>query len=135
MSDAPSAGNWQTAFALKTDLRQRDMYAFEEALRLLEQGKPTVDTLIARTFQILRNLGMTVNSSIEADHHLKAAIKAGWLVSPEAETAEISGRRARLVYLLGGEDVDDLHPGKVIWYGARIIEAYNKAKEPPDPNS
>jgi hypothetical protein len=45
---APSV-NWQTAFRLKADLRQKDIYAFETELRLLEKSAPAVNTVVAQS--------------------------------------------------------------------------------------
>lgn len=129
--------NWQTAFALKPDLRQKDIYTFESELRLLEQGKPTLEAVLSKAFQIMRSLGMNINSNIETEHQLKAAIKADWVTSPQCEIATISPNgtgRARTVYLFAGENVDEMHPGKVRWYGQRINEHYSAAVQPPDPN-
>lgn len=129
--------NWQTAFKLKPIEKQAQVYAFESELRAQEKRAPALDDLLTRTFQVLRGVGMTIHSSIEAEHHLRAAIKAGWLESPRAEIARITGadNLERVAYLLDGVEVGDLKPGKVRWYGERIQAAYNAATATPDPNS
>jgi len=137
--DEEQPHNWQTDFKLKTALLQRDVYAFETELRILEKSAPGVDTVLERVFQVLRTLGMTVDSNIETEHNLKAAIRAGWILAPLCEVAEISpnGRltaRKQTRYLFDDQNVDEMHPGKVRWYGREIIAAYNKAVEIPDPN-
>lgn len=129
--------NWQEAFAIKADLVQGDIYKFESELRLLEKSTPGVDTVLDRVSQILRSMGMTVESNIETEHNLKAAIRAGWIENPTCEIAEISANgsgKKSTRYLFAGTNVDEMHPGKVRWYGRQIIQAYNAAVEIPDPN-
>lgn len=138
--DAPAPSvNWQTAFRLKADLRQKDIYAFETELRLLEKSAPAVNTVVAQSLQVMRTIGMTVDASIESEHHLKAAIKAGLIEAPTWEVATVhangaTGGKQTTRYFLAGENVDEMHPGKVRWYGKRINLAYQKAVEIPDPN-
>lgn len=102
--------SWKEQFALKSDLRQRDVYAFETAVNTL--GGFSKD-----------------GSNILADHALKAAIEAGWLVGPASEVLRDAAGKPR--YFLGGEQVDDLHPGKVRWYGLRVVAHYSAAVAPP----
>lgn len=135
---ADVANNWQTAFVLKSDLRQKDVYSFESELRRLEQTAPNLETVLSKAFQIMRALGMNINSNIETEQQLKAAIKADWIETPQCEIATISPNgtgKARTVYLFGSENVDEMHPGRVRWYGQRVNEHYNHATEIPDPNS
>lgn len=129
--------NWQTAFKLKAPLVQRDVYTFETQLRQFEKTAPSVDTLLERVFKILSQMGYTTLQNIEAEHHLKAAIKAGWVTAPACEVAEVTGNGGRksVRYLVDGVNVDEMHPGKVRWYGARVSAAYHQAVEVPDPNS
>lgn len=136
-TEAPVKTGWQAAFQLKTPLVQKDVYAFETQLRLFEKTAPSVDTLLERVFKILSQMGYTTMQNIEAEHHLKAAIRAGWVESPACEVAEVTGNGGRksIRYLIEGVNVDELHPGKVRWYGARVSAAYHTAVEIPDPNS
>lgn len=132
-----SAQNWQEVFALKADLRQKDLYAFETELRLLEKGAPSINTVVSQSLQVMRTIGMTVDTSIESEHHLKAAIKAGWIESPLCEIATVSPNgtgKQTTRYFFAGQNVDEMHPGKVRWYGRQVNVAYQKAVEIPDPN-
>ena len=104
------APSWKEAFALRDDLRQRDVYAFEAAVSA--QGGFSKD-----------------GSSILAGHALKAAIEAGWLAAPASEVLQKLDGTKR--YFVEGVDVDDLHPGKVRWYGTRIIDHYARSVTPP----
>lgn len=133
--EAPKT-NWQTAFALKTPLVQKDVYTFETHLRQFEKTAPSVDTLLERVFKILSQMGYTTLQNIEAEHHLKAAIRAGWVTGPACEVAEVTGNGGRKStrYLVAGENLDEMHPGKVRWYGAQVSAAYHRAVEIPDPN-
>jgi len=98
-----SAPSWKDQFKLRGDLRQRDVYAFETNAHKLG--------------------GLDIAGNIiRASHALKAAIEAGWLVAPTSEVLQTSGGEKR--YHIDGEDVDDLHAGKVLYYGAKVIEAY-----------
>lgn len=141
---ADQSDNWQTAFVLKTDLRQKDVYTFESELRLLEKAAPTLQTVVSQSLQVMRSIGMTVDSSIESEHHLKAAIKAGWIANPVCEIAVMSpngtaawntaGKQSTR-YFFAGENVDEMQPGKVRWYGRQIQLTFQAAVEIPDPNS
>lgn len=133
----PAVKSWKEAFHLKADLRQKDVYAFEGALREQETKAPTLENVISRAFQVLRAVGMTIEANIESEHHLKAAIRAGWIESPLCEVAEVSlngtGRKT-VRFFVDGVNVDELHPGQVRWYGKQVQTAYNRAVEDPDPN-
>lgn len=107
-SNAPES--WKEKLALRDDLRQRDVYAFEENVNAL--GGFSKD-----------------GSNILAGHALKGAIAAGWLDAEAAEVLTTAGGDKR--YELNGEDVDDMHPGKVRWYGLKIIAHYSKWVTPP----
>ena len=100
------APSWKDSFKLRDDLRQRDVYAFETNVNKLGG---------------LREDG----ASIRAVTALKAAIEAGWLVAPVSEVLRDSKNRAR--HFIDGEDVDDMHAGKVLFYGARVVNAYTSA--------
>lgn len=128
--------NWQTDFKLRANLVQRDIYAFENELRLQEKTSVSLDTVLERTFAILRALSMSAESNIETQHNLISAIKAGWIENPVCEVAEVmTGNRKTMRYFFGGMNVEEMHPGKVRWYGKEIAKAYNAAVAIPDPNS
>ena len=125
--------NWQTDFKVKPGLVQKDVYVYETALRVFEKEAPSVDTIISRVSQVLRASGFTLMSSIEAEHYLKSAVKAGWIESPECEIVTVEGKGEKR-YMVDGVNVDDLHAGKVKWYGVQINRAHQEATEYPDPN-
>lgn len=127
--------SWQKVFELHPIEKQGQVYAFENALRVLDPRPATPQTVLEIVFNTLQNMGFVVNASVEAEHNLRAAIKAGWIKTPlcEVETVQ-NGKGTKQRYLFEGVEVEDLHPGKVRWYGARIREAYQKAIEIPDPN-
>ncbi len=105
-----SAPSWKELFKLRGDLRQRDVYAFELNVNLL--GGFSRD-----------------GSNILAAHALKAAIEAGWIADQSSEVLKTSGGEKR--YYVAGEDVDDMHPGKVRWYGLKVVAHYTEAVTPP----
>lgn len=68
--------------------------------------------------------------------YLKAAIGAGWIESPAAEKLEIKTvvdgkENIRYEYKVDGEDVDDIHPGKVSYMGEQVVSAYEVATAIP----
>lgn len=101
---------WQDEFKLRGDLVQRDMEAFDITLKDLG--------------------GTAVGPSANSGHLLKAAIACGWIEEPEGEAGDFKdGRR----YMLGGLNVDDMQPGKVLWYGGQVGKVYAAAlKIPPN---
>lgn len=105
-----AAPSWKDLLKLRDDLRQRDIYAFESNVHAL--GGFSKD-----------------GSNILADHALKGAIEAGWLDAEAAEVLTTAGGDKR--YYLNGENIDDLHAGKVRWYGLKIIAHYSNAVTPP----
>lgn len=95
---------WQDEFKLREDLVQADMETFDVVVKALG--------------------GTQIGPSANSGHLLKAAIAAGWIESPDAEVGTFEkGKR----YLLGGEDVDKLPPGKVLWYGGQVGKRYAAA--------
>ena len=102
--------SWKDQIKLRGDLRQRDVYAFEQCVNSLggfnQEG-----------------------SSILAGHALKAAVAAGWLADPDSEVLRDAKGNAR--HFIAGEDVDDMHPGKVRYFGLRIVGHYTAAVTPP----
>lgn len=128
---------WQADFTLKANLVQRDIVLYETELRRQEKGEVKAETVLDRVFQVLRGIGMTVNANTEAGQQLKAAIKAEWIMSPVCKIETVTDEKTKASetrFVLDGVNVDDLHPGKVRWYGARVVEAYNDAVRIPDPN-
>lgn len=107
-SDAPAS--WKDNLKLRDELRQRDVYAFEENVSAI--GGFSKD-----------------GSNVLAGHALKGAIKSGWLDAEAAEVLTTADGKER--FELAGEDVDDMHPGKVRWYGMRIMALYTKWVTPP----
>lgn len=103
--------SWKDSFKLRDDLRQRDVYAFETDVNTL--GGFSKD-----------------GSNILAAHALKAAISAGWLADPDSGEV-LTDSKGESRYHLNGEDVDDLHAGKVRWFGLRVVAHYSKAVAPP----
>lgn len=100
------APSWKAALVLRADLVQADVYAFEK--RADELGG-------------LMDGGFNMRSA----HALKAAIGAGWLVEPAAEV--LKDGRGQERFMFAGEDVDRMHPGKVLWFGSQITRAYSNA--------
>lgn len=107
---AASVSPWKDEFQLRGDLKQRDVYAFEDAMHTL--GGFSRD-----------------GSNILAGHALKAAIEAGWVAEPPSEV--LTDAQGKKRHHLDGIDVDDMHPGKVRWYGLRIVAHYSQAVAPP----
>lgn len=100
---------WQEMFKVKENLVQRDVYAFEDALR--KAGGIMLQT-----------------ASITAAHMVRAAIEAKWIESPETKHGEIDGKK---VWFIGSGDIDDMNAGRVRWYGQQVSAAYNQAVELP----
>lgn len=101
-----AAPSWKDRLKLRADLRQRDVYAFET--HLAEIGGISVD-----------------GASVRASHALKAAISAGWLEAPASEVLKTATGEPR--YFIDGEELDDMHAGKVLFIGSRIVQAYIEA--------
>lgn len=103
--------SWKDKFQLRGDLRQRDIYAFEQNVNTL--GGFSND-----------------GTNILAAHALKAAIEAGWLADPDSGDVLTDSKGAQR-FEMDGEDVDDMHPGKVRWYGMRVVAHYSQMVAPP----
>lgn len=117
MSDEqnPEAGaetppSWKNEFRLRSDLGQRDFYAFE--MEFTKLG------------------GFTSGGNIvHANRALKGAIHARWLEAPAAEVlTDDEGKRR---YLFAGENVDDIDPGRLRHYGNVITSKYIDAQKVP----
>jgi len=100
---------WQESFKIKEELKHGDYDAIELALFDMPNA--------ARIFK-------NADLSIVKGAWLKAAIQAGWIESPECK-ALVDKKNGKAAYIFDGQDVDDMHPGKVIWLGTRIIEAHD----------
>ena len=125
----PAAPSWQADFKLKEDLRQRDVYAFEQALYEFERALQNSlgETQMAR---IAQRIGLQMlPPNVWGAHALKAAIQAGWIERPEAEV--LNKTNGTKVYHYDGADVEELHAGKVRWYGDLIAGHYNSLVSPP----
>ena len=101
--------DWQKAFKLKSNLTQLDLENFERVL-----------------FGFSRRV-LTGNTG--AALRLKCAIEGEWIEAPETEVGEFKGEDNR--YFYDGKNVDEPHPGAVLWLGEQIDEAYSKAIEIP----
>lgn len=129
--------SWQKDFTLKTNLLQRDLVLYETELRRQEKVEVKSETVLDRVFQVLRGIGMTVNANTEAGQQLKAAIKAEWIITPACKIETVTDEKTKVTetrFVFDGLNVDDMHPGKVRWYGAQVVNAYNEAVKIPDPN-
>lgn len=100
---------WQKEFKLRDNLLQRDVYAFESALH--DAGGLQFDS-----------------ASVTSAHALKAAIAAGWIESPVCEKGMFEGKPR---WFVGSVNLDELHAGKVRWYGTAVLTAYNAAVDIP----
>jgi len=101
---------WQLEFELRADLVQEDIYAFEKIEQQLG--------------------GLRVGGySTRAAAALKAAIGAGWLAAPAVEVLKDAKGEPR--YMYAGENVDKMHPGKVLWLGTRVTQHYSAAITTP----
>lgn len=102
-------------YEIKADLRQGDVERFEMELI----GLP------AR---------LTISSSSKFGAELRAAIGAGWIVSPETSkrTVEENGKK-RTEYVFDGTPVDDMNPA-IVWKIGKEIDATYEACTVLDPN-
>lgn len=101
--------DWQKDFALKEDLRHGDFEAIELALFEMPNAA-----------RIFRNADL----SVVRGAWLKAAIQAGWIVTPECKA--LTDKKSReTAYLYDGGDVDRMHPARVLWLGAQVIERHD----------
>ena len=101
--------DWQENFALKEQLTQGDFEALEMAI-----------VKMPGVISMLRNSGL----SLAHGAYLRAAIQAGWIVTPEcrALTDDKSGDRA---FFYNGKDVDEMHPAAVKWLGQKVIDRHD----------
>ena len=113
---------WQDAFRLRDNLLQPDVYAFEKALQKLGG------------FQ----LSIVGGGTVQATHAICAAIEAGWIAEPESGTAKFTPSpngsakpKEDTNYYIGSKGIHEMTAGEVIWYGARVTEAYRDATAIP----
>lgn len=100
---------WQEQFKIKEELLHKDFEAIELALFDMPNAA-----------RIFRNADL----SVVRGSWLKAAIHAGWIISPECK-ALIDRRNNEAAYMYDGVDVDEMHPAKVLWLGKQIIDAHD----------
>lgn len=98
---------WQQDFELKENLTQGDFEALELALFKMPN--------IATTFR-------RAELSIVRGAYLRAAIQAGWIVSPKCKSL-VDEKDA--VYVYDGVDVDEMHPAKVNWLGEQVVNRHD----------
>lgn len=98
---------WQKDFALKDELTQADFEALEDAVTKFPKGL------------LLRSAG----SQLSHGAMLRAAIRAGWIVSPECR-ALVDERSHEAAYFYNGKDVDEMHPAVVKWLGEQVNARY-----------
>jgi len=103
--------DWQNDFELKSEFTQGDFEKLEEALFSMPKA-----LMLRRT-----------QSAINHGAMLRAAIQAGWIVSPDTEVmkGESSGKR----WFYSGKDVADLHPSIVRWLGNKVDEMYTSVQD------
>ena len=94
---------------IKEKLVQRDIYAFEMALK--KAGGYERSAL-----------------NVTAERFLKAGIAAKMIEEPGTEVGEFDGETR---YFIDGENVDEMNPGMVRKLGNEIAAAYSEAIEIP----
>lgn len=97
---AESLHDWQKEFKLKENLVELDVENIEKYL--IEFPRYT-----------LKQAGAAAS--------LKAAIAAGWVVSPDCEVGEFEGEKR---YFYNKQNIDEMHPGAVRWLGDQIDKLY-----------
>jgi hypothetical protein len=68
---------------------------------------------------------------------LKAAIVAGWIVSPACaarEEIDLASGQTRRVYLFDGVEIGKMRAREVYHYARLVSRRYVEETEPPDPN-
>jgi len=104
-------------FALKDDLRQRDVTAWNRAYLDHTPRVALAD---------------------ERQAALEAAIVAGWIVAPETRYEDVTdgatGKTSRR-YLFDGVDIEDMLPAEVYHYGGACNDHFNRAVFVPKPSS
>jgi len=100
------------AFELKTDMRQRDVAAWNRAY--IGYGSRTA-------------------LADERQAALQAAIEAGWIVSPECSYEDVvtDGMKPKRRYFFDGVQVDDLTPAEVNYYGSLCSAQFDRLMSIP----
>lgn len=106
----PELPGWQAAYKIRDALVQKDVAAFEIALHA--QGAFA-----------------GAGSGLVAERALKAAIEAGWLVEPACEV--LTDKAGDKRHFLDKVAIDEADPGKVRWYGDRVLVRYTQSQRPP----
>ncbi len=102
-------------YQLKTDLRQSDLEKFDMEV----QSVPNF---------------LLIASASKFGARFRAAIGAGWFVTPETVKREISQNgRKHYEYLFNGQDVGDMSAA-VVWRIGKEIEAIYEEMTTIDPN-
>lgn len=106
------------ALILKSDLRQRDVAAWNRAYLTYAPGRSAL--------------------AVERQAALQAAIEAGWIESPECRYEDVidpaTGARSRRHYF-DGVQVDDLLPAEVNHYGNLCTRRFDEVMRVPKPSS
>lgn len=110
MSTISENKGWEDAIEFKSELRQRDLEAYETAFFNLGGDKAS---------GIVSTSGAT----------LKSAIEAKWIVSPLAEV--LKDEKGAKRYFYDGQNIDDAHPGEVILLANKVAQLYNSLLEIP----
>jgi len=108
-SDGTAPDVFGRVFTLKTNLRQRDVTAWNRAY--LDHAP-------------------RVALADERQAALEAAIVAGWITSPESRYEDVTdgatGRQSRRFYF-DGVEVEDMLPAEVYHYGGQCNDHFNRA--------
>ena len=99
--------DWQEEFKAKENLVELDIEALEKELVLMPR--------------------IALTNTAKASK-LKAAIAAGWVVSPPCEVGEFEGAKR---YFYNSQNIDDMKPGAVRWLGDQIDVLYQEATQVP----
>ncbi len=77
---------------------------------------------------------LTISSSSKFGAELRAAIGAGWIVSPATSKRTIEeGGKKRTEYVFDGVPVDDMHPA-IVWKIGKEVDAIYERCTVIDPN-
>jgi hypothetical protein len=99
--------DWQKEFKVKEGLVELDIESLEKELMLMPR--------------------LALTNTARASK-LKAAIAAGWIVSPACEVGDFEGKKR---YFYNGQNIDEMHPGAVRWLGDQIDDIYDEATQIP----
>lgn len=103
-------------FTLKTDLRQRDVAAWNRVF--VEQTRGTMA------------------AAVERQASLQGAIEAGWVLAPETRVEQVVvGMSIEKRYYFDGMAVDDMPPAQVNYYGRICSRLYDTLMAIPKASS